>query len=148
MIKVGNECLLVRCRVSVSSSGKADTLVGGIVHAVEAFPKTRKTSAPTTTRADKNVDAQEDVSIGKVKTLPRRGSNVADHEIDSTRVAPNLFVECTRPNLRVRRQVIGSASDIECQRLQVSVLFGGKGEEAGVIVHNTPRHVLIFLVGI
>lgn len=92
------------------------------------------------------MDTQEGIPVDKVEARPRRTSEVTDNEVDFTRATGNSSIEATRPDLPIGRQLVGVASDIEPQRLQLVIFGGGDGKEAGGVVQGSPRQFLIFIV--
>ena len=49
----------------------------------------------------------------------------------------------TRPDLRVRRELVGGVADVEEEALEVRELVGSDRQQAGVVVDDGPGSVLV-----
>ncbi len=75
--------------------------------------------------------AKERTRTDKVEPLTRRATKVAHDDVYFTLGTADFGVQPARPDLRVRRELVLDAADIEEERLQVLELGGREREKAG-----------------
>ena len=126
---------------------EADLSVGDVVNIVEPL--------------------EERVSVDEVETLARVRSEVGCDEVDAVGIAANRSVELedgrvsqrrqdrlraretgeetysTRPDLRVRRELVGSVANVEEKALEVRELVRGELEQTRVVVLHGARDLLV-----
>ena len=124
---------------------EADLSVGDVVNIVEPL--------------------EERVSVDEVETLARVRPEVGCDEVDAVGIAANCSVELkngrvrkeqndrlrgtgeetygTRPDLCVRRELVGGVTDVEEQALEVRELVRGELEQTRVVVLHGARDLLV-----
>ena len=126
---------------------EADLGVGDVVNVVEPF--------------------EERVAVDEVEALARVRAEVGRDEVDAVGIAADRSVELedgrvsqrrqdrlraretgkktygTRPDLRVRRELVGGVTDVEEQALEVRELVRGELEQTRVVVLHGARDLLV-----